>query len=145
MYTRPRDARGCRAQLSHPFAFHLRLCVMVATDVSFAAREPRIWHVLCVPKRRYVPVTVKSLLLRLEHCQVYFPRGLAVRHPSAFPTLITAHLAHPSRMYGRSHSSVAACLGSRSPALLNVSLLCNSYYLPPATPTSISFFPLIHT
>ena len=37
--------------------------VLVVMDVRFTAREPRIWHVLCVPiipKRRYVPLAAKS-------------------------------------------------------------------------------------
>lgn len=145
MYTRPRDARGCRAQwhtqadTQNPFAIHLRLCVMVLIHM-FAS--PRVNHEFGMCSTSPNPIVSAKTE---EPCWVSFPHGLAVRHPSAFPTLITALLAHPSRMYGRSHSSMAACLGSRSPALLNVPLLRTSYYLPPATPTSISLFPLIHT
>ena len=62
--TRPREARGCRAthwQTRKTLSHFTLGCVIVVTDVCFAAREPRIWHVLCVPKRRYVLVAAKSL------------------------------------------------------------------------------------
>lgn len=55
------DVAPRTANTQNPLAFHLRLCVLVVTDVYFAARDPRIWHVLCVPKRRYVLVAAKSL------------------------------------------------------------------------------------